>query len=157
MAKSDDSAGVWFPPPLIFLGFLLIGLGAERWLHWGSFGMEPTLRLMAGGLLTLCGIAIEGMAALGFRRAKTSLPPWQPATTIVVSGLHAVTRNPMYVGMAVTQAGIAVLFNNLLALILTAASVLCVRLFVIAKEEVYLERKFGDSYRAYKARVPRWI
>lgn len=157
MAKTGDSAGVWFPPPLIFLGFLMIGLGADRWIGLDGFGLDPGLRLMAGGVLLVSGLAIDGMAALGFRRARTGIAPWTPSTAIVARGLHLVSRNPMYLGMAVTQAGLAVLFDNVLAFVLVVASLACVRAFVIPREEAYLQAKFGESYTAYKARVPRWL
>ncbi|WP_192364491.1 methyltransferase family protein [Mesorhizobium mediterraneum] len=94
--------------------------------------------------------------ALGlFRKAGTRPEPWQPTTAIVTSGVYRVTRNPMYVGMALVYAALALALGSLIALTLLPAAVLVIHRGVILREEQYLERKFGSEYRAYKARVRR--
>lgn len=157
MPVPERSAGVRFPPPLVFLGFLMLGLGAERWVQLGGFGMPAGLRMTAGAVVTLAGLAIEYMAFGGFRRAGTPAPPWVPSTALVASGLHAVSRNPMYLGMAIVQCGLAVLLDNVLALMLVLPAMACISAFVVAREEAYLEARFGRAYLDYKARVPRWF
>ena len=157
MRIDPDSAQVRFPPPFVYLGFLLIGFGAERWLPLRSLGLDPLLRWGLGALLVAAGLAI-GMPALRlFKRAGTPPPPWEPTTGIVTTGVYARTRNPMYVGMALLYAGLAVALDGPIALILLAAVMVTIRYGVIAREERYLEGKFGEAYRAYKARVRRWL
>ena len=63
----------------------------------------------------------------------------------------------MYLGMALIYAGLAVGFDGPLALVLLPVVLIIIRTQVIAREERYLEDKFGDEYRAYKARVRRWL
>lgn len=63
----------------------------------------------------------------------------------------------MYVGMALVYAALALALGSLIALTLLPAAVLVIHRGVILREEQYLERKFGSEYRAYKARVWRWL
>jgi protein-S-isoprenylcysteine O-methyltransferase Ste14 len=63
----------------------------------------------------------------------------------------------MYLGMVVQYVGLALLFNSLWAIALLPLALVVVHLTVIKREEWYLEQKFGEEYRAYKARVRRWI
>jgi protein-S-isoprenylcysteine O-methyltransferase Ste14 len=157
MRIDADSAQVRFPPPLVYLGFLLIGLGAERWVPLRTLGLDPIARLGGGALLAAAGLAV-GMAAIGlFKRAGTPPPPWEPTTGIVTTGIYARTRNPMYIGMALIHAGLAVALDGPIALILLAVVMVVIRYGVIAREEAYLEGKFGKAYLAYKARVRRWV
>ncbi len=157
MAIEPDSARVRFPPPFVYLGTLLLGFAAERLTTFRSFAVDPTL-LAAIGLLLFVGGAIVGLPATRlFRRLGTNVEPWRPATRIVTAGAYRWTRNPMYLGMALIYAGLAVAFDGPIALFLLPAVLLVIQTQVIAREERYLEAKFGDEYRSYKARVRRWL
>ena len=83
--------------------------------------------------------------------------PMKPTTALVTSGPYRVTRNPMYVGMAFLYAGLALSLGVIWALALLPAVLLMVDRLVIAREERYLEAKFGEEYRDYKRRVRRWL
>ncbi|WP_448658072.1 methyltransferase family protein [Sphingomonas sp. CJ99] len=158
MAKERDHAGVRFPPPLVFLGLMLIGQGLEPQLGLGGFGIPlPGLRIAAGALLALGGAMAIALAITGFRRAGTDPEPWKPTSAIVDGGIYGVTRNPMYLGMALVQAGLGVATDSLLTLVLTLPALAAIRLFVIAREERYLIGRFGQPYRDYMASVPRWL
>jgi len=75
----------------------------------------------------------------------------------VVQGPYRFTRNPMYVGLAALYAGVTLLVNSLWPLLLLPVVLVVIRWRVIAREEAYLERKFGDVYRTYTTRVRRWL
>lgn len=94
---------------------------------------------------------------LRFRDASTSIVPVRPSTALVTSGPYQLTRNPMYVGMAFLYAGLALLLGVIWALALLPAVLLAVDRIAIAREESYLEAKFGAEYRAYRDRVRRWL
>jgi protein-S-isoprenylcysteine O-methyltransferase Ste14 len=81
----------------------------------------------------------------------------RPTTAIVFTGPYRFTRNPMYLGLALLQAGLAMVTNSLWPLLTLAPVIVAVRRLVIDREERYLEAKFGEEYRAYKARVRRWV
>ena len=73
------------------------------------------------------------------------------------SDLHGWSRNPIYVGMFLVYAGIGIAVRSPWILILTLPLAITMRYGVVAREEAYLERRFGDAYRDYKARVRRWL
>lgn len=156
MKADDDSAHVTFPPPFVYLGFLLIGLAADR-----VIGQPLGLPLLTRGVLAIASIAPGVgllLAASGlFRRAGTDAKPWKTATALVNSGVYRFTRNPMYLGMALLYAGLAFAFASAGALLLLPVVIGIIETQVIAREERYLETKFGDVYREYKQRVRRWI
>jgi protein-S-isoprenylcysteine O-methyltransferase Ste14 len=83
--------------------------------------------------------------------------PREPTTAIVTGGPYRFTRNPLYLSMTLVYAGITALANALPAALLLPAVLAFMRRGVIEREERYLERKFGDEYMDYKARVRRWI
>ncbi len=83
--------------------------------------------------------------------------PYQPTTAIVTEGPYRFTRNPIYLSLAVLYAGLAVMANALWSLLLLLAVMLIIHYAVILPEERYLEQKFGEEYRSYKAKVRRWL
>ncbi|MNJ94519.1 hypothetical protein D3C87_122190 [compost metagenome] len=149
-----DSAGVRFPPPFLFLAVLLLGLAAERFINLRSFGIEWRL---LGATLFVAGAAMMLAAAGLFRRLGTNIPPSQPTTLIATTGPYRWTRNPMYLGMALIYAGLAIGFDGPIAFALLPLVLIAIQTQVIAREERYLEAKFGDDYRRYKAEVRRWL
>lgn len=157
MAVEPDSAGVRLPPPFIYLGALLLGLAADRLVALSYFGIDRWLLVATGALLFAAG-AVMMLAAAGlFRRLGTNIPPSRPTTLIATTGPYRWTRNPMYLGMSFVYAGIAVGLNGAIALVLLPLVLIVIQRRVIAREERYLEAKFGDEYRRYKAEVRRWL
>ncbi|MET3648737.1 methyltransferase family protein [Phyllobacterium ifriqiyense] len=157
MAIEPDSAGVRFPPPFVYLGALLLGLAAERLVTLRSFGIDWRFLAATGALLFVAGAAMMVAAAGLFRRRGTNAPPSRPTTLIVTTGPYRWTRNPMYLAMALIYAGLAIGFDWPIALALLPLVLTAIQTQVIAREERYLEAKFGDEYRRYKADVRRWL
>jgi protein-S-isoprenylcysteine O-methyltransferase Ste14 len=83
--------------------------------------------------------------------------PWKPTTAIVTTGPYRFTRNPAYLGMALVYVGIALLAEALWVLVPLPFVLAIIDRAVIAREERYLQRKFGHEYLDYKATVRRWI
>jgi protein-S-isoprenylcysteine O-methyltransferase Ste14 len=150
-----DNAGVRVPPPLIYI--VLFGLGLL--LHQiVPFTYPPNMPTRVAALICLgCGVLLAGSALLLFRRTQTSLVPIKPSTALVVRGPYRLTRNPMYLGLLCVYIAPALWFGMVWALVLVPLVVLAVQRLAIAKEERYLEQKFGDAYRQYRAHVRRWI
>ncbi len=152
---APDNAGVVVPPPIVYaLGFGL-GYALDR-LRPAHVGMRGG-RLLLGWILAGAGVALAASAIALFRRASTSPVPNQPTTALVAQGPYRFTRNPMYVGLAALYAGVALLANSWWPLVVLPVVLMVIRWRVIAREEAYLERKFGDAYRAYTTRVRRWL
>lgn len=140
----------------MFAGLLGVGLLIDVALAW-TLGLATPARMIGGGLILAAGAGFLA-AALGlFRRARTRPEPWRPTTAIVTTGVYSVTRNPMYVGMALAYAGIAVLADAPTALLLLPLVLVVIHVGVIRREERYLEDKFGPEYLRYKAQVRRWL
>jgi protein-S-isoprenylcysteine O-methyltransferase Ste14 len=91
------------------------------------------------------------------RRHGTSFLPTQATTALVRSGPYRFTRNPMYLAFALAYLGIAIAFSLLWAIVLLPAVLAAIQWSVIVREEDYLERKFREQYRVYKAGVRRWL
>lgn len=152
---TEDTSGVRFPPPLIF------GLGlVAGWLLEQAADLPAPDDLWSGILSVVCFLAGGGLlfAALGmFRFSRIDPRPWRSTSALTLSGPYRITRNPMYLGMAFIHAGMALLFELTWALLLLPLVLFIVGTQVIAREERYLESKFGEEYRAYRARVRRWL
>jgi protein-S-isoprenylcysteine O-methyltransferase Ste14 len=143
-------------PPLLFLAALLIGLVLDRLrrLPFPVPGVD-LVHWIIGGSLILIGLAAAGIR--NFSRAGTPVPSIKPTRALVTTGIHGWTRNPIYLGMFLIYGGIAVAAQSPWTLILTLPLAITIRYGVVAREEVYLERRFCDAYRNYKARVRRWL
>jgi protein-S-isoprenylcysteine O-methyltransferase Ste14 len=110
-----------------------------------------------GAILFLGGFAFGMPAFRGMLHAKTSPNPHKPSTALVRDATYRFTRNPMYLGMLVSYAGISIFFQNPWFLLFLPFLVWSFTSFVIIPEERYLEEKFGSEYLAYKSNVRRWI
>ena len=119
----------------------------------------PTLaRYWIGGLIAVAAVLILVVwPARQFQQSGQDPKPWTPTPEMVVHGPYKFTRNPMYLGMLLFCIGFAIILSDLWILILTPVCGWLIYYFSIRHEEAYLEEKFGDAYRAYKAGVRRWI
>jgi protein-S-isoprenylcysteine O-methyltransferase Ste14 len=155
-SSSHDTSGVAVRPPIAWA----LTVVAAILLHWRypvPFLPAALPAAAVGGLVFLAGLALLVWAASTFRGAGTNVPTSKPTTTIVVAGPYRYSRNPIYVGMFLGLVGIAIGFDSLWPLVLLVPFFLVIRYGVVAREEAYLEHKFGDAYRTYKRRVRRWL
>jgi protein-S-isoprenylcysteine O-methyltransferase Ste14 len=153
--EDRDNAGVVAPPPLIYLGPLVLGLLLNRRL---SVPFLPRGAARAIGWPLLAGgVSLASWFVFTMRRADTPIDPREPVSNLATDGPFRYTRNPAYLSMAMIYAGISSLANALWSILLLPAVLLVIQRGVIEREERYLERKFGEEYLGYKGRVRRWI
>jgi protein-S-isoprenylcysteine O-methyltransferase Ste14 len=152
-----DTAGVIAPPPLLFLGAVVLGLALDRLVPLPAPGLPVALRWALGLSLAALGLALGIAAIRAFRSAGTPPEPWEETSAFVAAGPYRLTRNPMYLGMALLTLALAAAFDSLGILLLFVPLVALVQWGVIAREERYMARRFGQPYLDYKARVRRWI
>jgi protein-S-isoprenylcysteine O-methyltransferase Ste14 len=110
-----------------------------------------------GGSLILIGLALAAAGIRNFSQAGTPVRSIKPTRALVTTGIHGWTRNPIYLGMFLVYGGLGIGAQSPWILILTLPLAITIRYGVVAREEAYLERRFGDVYRDYKGRVRRWV
>lgn len=152
---ASDSPGVIAPPPLIYLGGLAVGI-VLHWLKPLPFVPE-NLALLLGVAFILISIALVVTAVRTFIKAKTNIDVRKPTTSIVSTGPYHYTRNPIYLSMALLTIGIGIWVNTIWILVALVPVLLVIQFGVIAREETYLTKKFGEEYLWYKANVRRWL
>ena len=158
MTEARDTAGVIAPPPLIALAAVVLGVALDWLLPAYLLTVLLTLseRIVIAVILFAAGAGLAIPAMRGFRSAGTHVEPWKPSLTLVTDGIFGWLRNPMYVGLTLLLTGLAILMASDWMLVMTIIFVPLIHFGVVRREERYLEAKFGDAYRQYKARVPRY-
>jgi protein-S-isoprenylcysteine O-methyltransferase Ste14 len=143
------------PPPLIFLSGLLLGWAAEAVV--ATPNLRGTVRLVVLIVLLVAGGVLGAGALRRFVQQHTAAEPWKPSSSLVTSGPYRFTRNPMYLGMACLYLGLALVFGLLWAVALLPVVLVVIDRQVIAREERYLQRRFGQDYLDYQQQVRRWL
>ena len=156
MDDTADTAHVMIRPPLAWGLAVLAGFGLN-WLVPLPFLPADLPGSWLGAMMFVFALALVVWAIVTMTRAGSNVPTNRPTTAIVESGPYRFTRNPIYLGMFLGLIGLTIAFNNLWLLVTLVPFVIVIRYGVVAREEVYLERKFGDVYRSYRARVRRWL
>jgi len=152
---APDNAQVRVPPPLFYALALLGGLLLNR--QWPMpIGNGMLVKALAA-ILFAAAVVLSASGVGMFRRSRTSIVPVRPATALVVSGPYRFTRNPMYVGLAVLTVALALFMDTWWPVLLLVPVLFTIQRFVIAREERYLQRRFGAEYTAYAQRVRRWV
>jgi len=158
MKNTRDNPGVIAPPPLLALGAIVLGLALD-WLlpaYVLRLLLSIELRIFFGVVLIGTGVGLGISAILTFRAAGTHVEPWKPSLAIVTGGVFRWLRNPMYVGILLSLAGLAILLASDWMLVMTIVLAPVLHYGVVMREERYLEAKFGEAYRSYKSRVSRY-
>lgn len=154
----QDYADVVVKPPILFAGAVLLGCLLSWIVPLGpGLGSATTRALAAGGTLALVGLALGALSVRQFRQAGTSVIPGEPSTVLLESGPYRFTRNPIYIAFVILYFGLAVMLTSAWMLLLLIPVLIILQRGVVEREEAYLQAKFGEAYRKYQARVPRWL
>jgi protein-S-isoprenylcysteine O-methyltransferase Ste14 len=158
MAGTADTANVVVRPPIAWGIAILGGLALDWWVLPLPFlpDTEPPAWIV-GAIVFAVGLALGFWAVATMTRAGSNVPTNRPSTTVVEAGPYRFTRNPIYLGMMVALAGMALTFDTLWLMITLVPFAFVIRYGVVAREEAYLERKFGDVYHRYRGHVRRWL
>ena len=145
-------------PPLL----LALVLAAAMWLSATQLpSLALTLPWRQGLAITVAGVGLLFVLAAGyaFRKVKTTVNPTKPAaaSSVVVTGVYRMSRNPMYVGALLALAGWALYLSHPLPFLFLPAFVAYMNRFQISPEERALSAKFGVEYETYKHAVRRWL
>ncbi len=154
MSESQPEIDVPIPPPLLFLGFFLVGVAIGYFIPIPFLSNIVSLPL--GIVVAAVGFYLSVQCFREFRRAKTP-PDFRPVTALVSAGPYRYTRNPIYISFSTIYLGFGIAFNSGVTLLLLLLVIAIVDRVIIRREERYLEQKLGEEYLQYKARVRRWI
>src|SRR5258708_30166113 len=152
---SPDTSGVRVFPPLIYAGLFSVGYTAHRLAPMHLFVDRPAALRRGGWALVALALLLAASAGFQMFRAGTTPNPRRPTTALVLHGPYRFTRNPMYLALAFLYLGAALLVNSAWPLALFPVAIMLVERWVIAREEVYLERVLREADRGYNARVRR--
>lgn len=156
--STTDYAEVAIKPPFLFLGALVLGCVLTLFLPIGpGLASLNGVGLIVGFVFLAIGFALAVSSVRAFNRAGTNIVPGQQATALVTAGPYRATRNPIYVGMVLVYFGLSIVLTSIWVLVLLIPVLMILQRGVVLAEETYLERKFGDAYRRYTTRVPRWL
>jgi protein-S-isoprenylcysteine O-methyltransferase Ste14 len=142
-------------PPLIYLFALLLSSALHLFAPL-VLPLPAAVRVIAG-VMGLASVLVMGKARRAFVRAGTNVNPMKPALSLVEAGPFRLSRNPMYVGMAIAFACLALAIRNGWLLVLMIPVLALMHWGVILREERYLAAKFGAEYEAYRNRVRRYF
>jgi protein-S-isoprenylcysteine O-methyltransferase Ste14 len=156
MSENASTAQVLVRPPLAWALAVITGF-VLGWLEPLEFVPEDWSAGLLGAVVFVLALALAVWALDTMTRAGTNVPTNRPTTTIVEGGPYRFTRNPIYMGMFGGLIGLGIAFDNLWLPLMLVPFALVIRYGVVAREEAYLERKFGDAYRRYRQRVRRWL
>ena len=153
-----DTAGVIAPPPLIALATLVIGVAGDWLLPLNALAsvLNWPARIGIGAVLLLAGGALVVVGEQAFKQVGTNVKPWRPSLALATTGIYAHLRNPMYVGAILILTGLAAALASDWMAIMLLPTALLLHFGVVRREERYLDAKFGEDYRRYKASVPRY-
>jgi len=153
--ESAGAPNVKIIPPLVYLIGLALGFLMTLWMplrvvpYWVAWPI--------GGTLVGCGAVLAASAVLRFKGARTTVRPDRAANTLVITGPYRITRNPMYLGLAVVYLGFAIAGQAVCAIVLLPFVLIVIQRYAIEREEAFLRRRFGADYVDYTTRVRRWI
>ncbi len=142
-------------PPAYFLTALLAMIALHFLMPISA--IIPTPWTSLGTLPLTAGVVISVIADRAFKRAGTTVRPFEVSTVLITSGPFQMSRNPMYLGFVLVLCGVAVLLGNLSPFAVIAVFSMLIRRKFIAAEERMLADQFGAAWRDYAARTGRWI
>lgn len=145
----------WFIPPIL-VAILIVLCAAYRFLIDPEPVVPPPYNL-AGFVVVLAGTGLLISAARRFKAVDTNIHTFRDPNSLVTTGPFAFSRNPMYLGFLIVLAGIAVVGNTWLGLLIVPVFFCAANYWYIPYEEARAAEQFGAQYVAYRERVRRWI
>ena len=157
MEKKKDSPGVYIPPPLFYVLTFLAAVFIQKKFFINASVFRLQFTKAVGILLLVISLFFLVTSLREFFLSKNTLILIKPASSLQTNGIYNISRNPMYVALALIYLGLTCLIGNWWNIILFPLLFLLIQEYVIKSEEKYLERAFGTEYFDYKKGVRRWL
>lgn len=143
---------------LVVIPALILALGTRLDTRWDTHNPAFGVTFFVGMVLIFAGMWLLCISVYLFKTiGKGTLAPWDRTHKLVVTGPYRFVRNPMITGVVAALAGESLITGSVISGCWTATFFLANHVYFILAEEPGLEKHFGDDYREYKKKVPRWI
>jgi protein-S-isoprenylcysteine O-methyltransferase Ste14 len=143
-------------PPVWLLAFLVVARVQATQYPMG-LGFGDTWADLLGGLLVGGGLLLIVMAAMEFRRYKTTIVPHETPERLIQSGVFKRSRNPIYLGDALILAGLILRWDAVLSLPLIPVFVWVIEKRFVIPEEDRMRRTFRMEFARYCEKTRRWV
>ena len=160
MSKAFDKTkgpGVYIPPPLIYALTFIAAIFLQKSVPIPENVFHTAATKIIGIFFIVTALLFLFKSLRQFFRTKNTVILIKPATSLQTTGIYSITRNPMYVGLALVYLGITGFIGNWWNTILFPLLLLIVQQYIIKPEENYLKHEFGQEYEKYKKAVRRWL
>ena len=160
MSNQPDKSkgpGVYIPPPLFYVLIFLAALFIQKKIALNNVLFQLPAMKFAGIGFIVIALFFLFRSLRQFLISRNTLILIKPASSLQTTGIYAISRNPMYAGLALVYLGITCLAGNWWNLILFPLLILIIQEYIIKREEKYLQLEFGEQYAEYKKKVRRWL
>lgn len=157
MENSKDNPRVYIPPPIIYAIIFIAAIFIQKRMPINDSFFHKQLTKIGGMLLFIIALFFLLRSLKQFFQSKNTIVTILPANSLQTNGIYAVTRNPMYVGLAIVYLGLSCFLGNWWNIVLFPLLLIVVQEYIIKREEKYLHRRFGQEFQDYKDQVRRWL
>jgi len=155
--NKSKGPGVYIPPPLLYVLIFIAALGIQKTIPIDDTLFHQPIIKLVGVIFIIAALFFLVRSLRQFFLTKNTLILIKPASSLQITGIYRITRNPMYIGLAVLYLGIACLIGNWWNVILFPLLFVIIQEYIIKREEKYLAVEFGKEYNDYKKTVRRWL
>lgn len=149
--------GIYIPPPLFYVLAFILAVFIQKKVTISNIIFHSTVVKIAGVIFLIIALFFLVRSLRQFLLTKNTVILIKPASSLQTTGIYSITRNPMYVGLALAYLGITCFIGNWWNVILCPLLLIVIQEYVIKREEKYLEIEFGQEYNEYKQNVRRWL
>ena len=157
MKSKKDSPGVYIPPPLFYVLTFIIAIFIQKRIPINNFLFQREWLKISGLVFLVISLFFLVRSLRQFFQTSNTLILIKPANSLQTDGIYGLTRNPMYVGLAIVYLGLSCLIGNWWNFIVFPVLLFIVQEYIIKSEERYLEREFKQEFAGYKSKVRRWL
>jgi protein-S-isoprenylcysteine O-methyltransferase Ste14 len=155
MISNKDSTKLKATKPFLFIIPFLIGTIAENFIPTRL--IQTKISFVIGTLIFLSSLPFIIFALRELYKAKILFDATRASTTLITTSIYKISRNPVYLSSVLFYIGLSFIVNSIWMLVMVVPAFYFINKFSIEREEKLLEAKYGEEYRIYEAKVPRWL
>ena len=133
MDSKKDRPGVYIPPPLFYMLIFLFALFLQKKISINDFVFHLQITRIIGMSLLVISLFFFVTSLRKFVQSKNTLIPIKPASSLQTNGIYNISRNPMYVELAIVYLGITCFIGNWWNIILFPILLLIIQEYIISR------------------------